>query len=69
VKDVRDNIGDVVHRRIVEESAVVPVTAFIAVVGVTEAIIYTPIEADLRRPIAVVEHVFAVAVGPIGGRP
>jgi hypothetical protein len=69
VIDVCDDVGDVVYSRIVEKRAVVPVTAFVAVPGVTEAVIYTSVEADFRRPIAVVEHVFAITVGPVGGRP
>ena len=69
VIDVCDDVGDVVHSRIVEKRAVVPVTAFVAVPSVTEAVIYTSVEADFRRPIAVVEHIFAITVGPVGGRP
>jgi hypothetical protein len=67
---VRDrDVGDVVHGRIVEKGAVIPVTAFIPIASVAEAIIYTPIETDFRRPISVVEHIGAVTVCPIGWRP
>jgi hypothetical protein len=70
VIDVRDrDVSDVVDRSIVEKGAVAPVTAFITVAGIAEAIIYTTVEADVRRPIAVVEYIGAVTVCPIGGRP
>jgi hypothetical protein len=67
---VRDrDVGDVVHCGIVEKGAVVPVTAFIPIASVAEAIVYTAVEADFWSPISVVECIGAVAVCPIGWRP
>src|SRR5712692_8806073 len=55
--------GDVhvVHRAVVEKPAVFPASAFIPVAEVSEAVVDTAVETDLRAPVAVIENKSAAA--------
>ena len=63
------HVGDVVHLTVVPEVAIAPVTAFITVAEIAEAVHHASIEADLRRPVARIPDVEAVYEAPISRRP
>src|SRR5579883_1967198 len=68
--DVGDpDIADVVDGAVVEEGAMVPMAAVIAVAGVAVAIVDAAIEADFAPPIAGMESIAAAGPAPVGGRP
>src|ERR1700745_3306779 len=63
-----DNI-DVCHGAVIEERSSAPLTADEADAAVTKPIVNTSIEADVRSPVAWVEHVHATLPAPVCGRP
>ena len=60
------HVGD---RRVVVKRPSVPIPAFITPAGISEAIIYTAIEADMRSPIAMVQAIVTFIESPIGRGP
>src|SRR5690348_4274313 len=70
VVDVRDvDVADVVNGPVVIEVTVAPVTAFVALARVPEAVVDAAIEADRRAPVAAMPYVAAVAPAPPARRP
>ena len=65
--DVR--AAHVIDRAVIIEFPVSPVSALVAVSGVTAAIVDTAVEADLRPPIALVPNIKAVIPPPIAWSP
>jgi hypothetical protein len=67
-------VGDVdaahIHdRAVIEVSTTAPVTALKPNTTITEAVIDTAVEADVRAPVATVPRVNATAPAPVPGRP
>src|ERR1700751_992701 len=69
VVDVNVGDGDVVHGAVVIEVAVAPVSAFIAVAEIAEAVIHASVETDVRPPISRMPDVDTVTPTPVAGRP
>src|ERR1700683_179437 len=67
VVNVRD--VQVVHRAVVVEGSVIPVSATIAHTAVAEAVVDAAVEADFRTPIAAIPGKSVVAPTPIAGSP
>src|SRR5580698_3379383 len=65
------NVGfaDVIHREVVAEGSIVPISAFIADTTVAEAIVDATVEADMRAPVAAIPGEGAAAPSPITGGP
>lgn len=69
VVNVVDHGGvHVVHRTVVKEAIAVPTPAFVAVTEVAEAIHHAAVEADTRRPVALMEYIAVVGPGPVAWR-
>src|ERR1700678_4224573 len=70
VIDVGDpDIGDVVDGAVVEERAMIPMAAVIAIAGIAKAIVDAAIEAHFASPVSGVEGVATADPAPIGWRP
>jgi hypothetical protein len=54
---------------VVEEHSVVPVPAFIAGAGITEAIVDTAVVADVRSPISRMPNVLLALIPPVAWSP
>jgi hypothetical protein len=65
---VDDRAIHVHHRGVVREMSTAPFAALRSA-EVSESIIHAAVEADVRAPIASVEHVYAFIPAPITGRP
>ena len=65
------NVRDVhvIHRTVVIEGSVSPISALIAGPTVTEAVVNASVEANVRTPIAAIPRVGVVALTPIARRP
>ena len=65
------NVRDVhvIHRAVVVESSVIPISAFIADTTIAEAVVDATVEADIRTPVAAVPGVGVAAPTPITGSP
>ena len=68
IDDVPD-VGDVIHRTVVEECSVIPVPARIADTNVAEAIEDATVEADLWSPVAGIPDKGIVVPSPITRSP
>ena len=70
VVDMSD-VDDVnaVDGAVVVEVVAVPIAAIVAISGVTEAVVYAAIEADMQTPVAAVEAPAVVVPAPVSGRP
>ena len=67
--NVRDcNVGEIVHRAVVKEAAVLPVATFVTDAIITKAVIYTAIKANVRPPISDMKDVDAFFRLPISRR-
>ena len=70
VVDVVDvDFVDAVDGAVIEEVVTVPVTAFIAMAAIAEAIVDAAIEADVRAPVSTMEQVPAAEEAPVRRRP
>ena len=67
VVNIRD--VDVVHRAVVVEGSVVPISALIADAAITEAVVDAAVEADLRAPVAIIPGVGVATPAPITRSP
>jgi hypothetical protein len=65
------NVPDVhvVHRTVIVEGPVIPISAFIADATIAEAVIDATVETDMRTPVTVVPSVAVTAPAPIAGSP
>src|SRR5579863_6210360 len=65
------NVGDIhiIHRAVVIEASVSPISALIADATVTKAVVNATVEADVRTPVAIVPGISIVAPAPISGSP
>src|SRR5208337_1464979 len=65
------NVRDVhvVHRGVVVEGPVIPISAFIADTTVAEAVVDATVEADMRPPVAFIPREGTAAPAPITGSP
>ena len=65
------NVGnvDIVHRAVVVESPVIPVSAFIPDAAVSKTIIDAAVEANVLTPVAVVPQVSVIVPTPVPGGP
>src|SRR2546430_1866640 len=65
------NVGDihVVHRAVVEEVTVSPISALVATAKVAKPVINAAVESDVRSPITCVPNISALAPSPITGGP
>src|ERR1017187_10387844 len=59
----------VIHRAVVAEGSVIPISAFIADTTIAEAVVDAAVEADMRAPIAFIPGVGVAAPTPIPGSP
>src|ERR1035441_10196610 len=59
----------VIHRAVVAEGSVIPISAFIADTTIAEAVVDAAVEADMRAPIAFIPGVGVAAPTPIPGGP
>jgi hypothetical protein len=66
---VDDGHVDVVHFTVIEEVPAVPVSACVAGTEVTEAVVNSAIETDVRSPVAGMPNVNALGPAPVTGRP
>src|ERR1700722_10036085 len=62
-------VADVIHRAVVVEGAVVPISAFIAHTTKTEAVVDAAVEADVRAPVSAIPGVGIAAPSPVTRRP
>ena len=69
VVDVNVGDVDVVHGAVVVEMAVPPVSAFIAVADVSEAIIDSAVKADVWAPVSRMPDIHTLTPTPIAGSP
>jgi len=68
--DVPDDVDvHIVHAGVIEKVAASPVTASVAGADVTETVVNSAVEADLRTPISSIPKVGAVGPTPVAGRP
>jgi hypothetical protein len=58
------HLTDIGHAAVVEEIAIVPVTAGEADAEIAETVIDTAVETDVRRPVAFMPNEILVVVGP-----
>src|ERR1019366_448303 len=63
------HVGDVIHRAVIEEGSMIPMTAFIAATRVTESIVDAAVVPDLRTPVPVVPDERAAVPFPIARSP
>ncbi len=65
------NVRDVhvIHRAVVVEGSMIPVSAFIADTTVAETVVDATVEADMRAPIALIPSVGVAAPTPVTGSP
>src|ERR1019366_2404102 len=65
------NVRDVhvIHRAVVVEGSVVPISAFIAETTIAEAVVDATVEADMRTPVAFIPGVGVAAPSPITRSP
>jgi hypothetical protein len=66
---VDDSDVYVVDARVIEELAVIPVTAFVADSDVAVTVVDSSVEADVRTPISDIPEIRAVRPTPISRRP
>src|SRR5579862_1700025 len=65
------NIRDVhiIHRAVVIERSVSPISALIADPAISEAVVHATVEADLRTPVAAIPRIGVATPTPITRRP
>ena len=65
------NVRDVhiIHRGVVEEGAVIPISASVTDTAIAEAVVDAAIEADLRAPVAAIPGECIAAPAPVAGSP
>ena len=65
------NVRDVhvIHRAVVVEGPVVPISAFIAHTTIAEAVVNATVEADIRAPVTFIPGVGVAAPTPVTGSP
>src|ERR1700674_3213731 len=63
------NVRDVhvVHRAVVVESSVIPISTLIADTTIAEAVVDATVEADMRTPVAAIPSIGVAAPTPITG--
>src|SRR5580658_8005074 len=59
------HVGDIVHRPVVEEGSVIPISALVPDSGVTEAVVDAAIEPDLGAPVTLIKSKLAPAPTPV----
>src|SRR5271163_1026785 len=50
------HVRDIVHGSVIEEGAVVPISALIAHANVTEAVVYATVESNFRAPVTFMKN-------------
>src|SRR5579863_5300278 len=65
------NVGDVyvIHRAVVVEGSVIPISTAVAGTTIAVAVIYAAIETDLSAPVAFIPGIRVVAPAPVAGSP
>jgi hypothetical protein len=68
VPDVGD-VSHVIHRSVVEEALIIPITALITRTNIAEAVVNATVKSNMRAPISLVKYIDAISPSPIPGRP
>jgi hypothetical protein len=69
VNIVNARAAHVVHRAVVVEGPVIPISASVANTAIAEAVVDPTVEADMRTPVADIPRIGIAAPAPITGSP
>src|ERR1700689_821751 len=66
---VKIRAANVIHRAVVVEASVIPISALITETAVAEAVVDASVKADIRTPVAFIPGECVAAPTPVTGRP